>query len=577
MKTNIRFLVVRTSAILALGGALAAVGHSQDTSGASRPTIVQPPPRPQAPAGATTRLVYARDFPKLPNTFNWEGEAKMNDYFVQQFIDSANFGNLRMIPRTMMIDDAMRLIRHDPDDLDSKGQPAQYKLDNLELIGIAKHDSPVAFIINRHERSGANFATVTTRQLTEFETKSLEQLRAGAEAVVQQEASGCLVVGPVRARELCLECHAGAKAGDVLGAFSYKLTRLEVGDAKPMLPPTAPARNVAARGVIPTAPWATMSSEASVLDGLEVVIQPSRETIPTTEPLAVKVVFRNTTGQPMRLPNNTALYGDWLLKLEDIQSGKKYTAGFGTGGNQTAEAVPSTVIQPGGTFESSAAYFSGARMAEGDLDFAGFQKAPSVAVGSRAVMGRGTDNSPFPPGEYRVRLEVRFPNTVPEDGNPAPVWKHDDIVSNAVAIKIGPVPAERTGNITGQVLDRHGRPAANATLTCQIALPYNLSPPNANSPYAKNIASRPALAAAGRPIIPGGVGAVGNPVAKTDSKGAFVISNLPSGTYLVEAQLAPGDLLHWPQNALSQVVEVKPSTETKMGSPLQLDYNGMEM
>ena len=566
MKTTFGFLAAL------VGGAFVITGGG--TMGRAQVADVANPGTAAAPAN---HFVRASEFPKLPNTFNWDAEEQMNDYFVQQFIDSANFGNRRMIPRTMMIDDAMRLIRHDPKDVDAAGQPACYQLDNLELIGIARHATPVAFIVNRHERNGTNFSSVTTRPLTEFETKSLDQLRAGSEAVVQTDAKGCLVVGPVRARELCLECHAGAKVGDVLGAFSYKLTRLSANDFRAAAS-SAPQTNFTkapVRSVTPQAPWSPVTSEPVEKDGLAVVIQSSREIIPSNEPLALRVTFRNKTDQPLRLPNNTAMYGDWLLKLEDVQSGKKYTAGFSTGGNQTMTASPSAAIQPGDTFVSTAAYFANAQVVEGDLNFDAFQKAVPWSASIWNAATRGKEMTPFQPGDYKVWLEVRFPNQVTEDGNPAAVWKDDDIVSQTVLVKIGPVPAEKTGSIAGHVLDRQGRPAANATLTCHLALPYTLSPPVANSPYAKNIANR-LTPPTGRSIAGGGYDLNGNPVTKTDAQGAFVIANLPPGTYVIGAQLPPADELHWIQDALTKVVEVKENAETKLTEPMQLDYNRMD-
>ena len=64
-----------------------------------------------------------------------------------------------------------------------------------------------------------------TRPLTELEIKGLEQLRAGEDLHVQAQLNTIRMVGALRARKQCIECHQ-VERGEVLGAFSYELRRV---------------------------------------------------------------------------------------------------------------------------------------------------------------------------------------------------------------------------------------------------------------------------------------------------------------------------------------------------------------
>jgi hypothetical protein len=95
----------------------------------------------------------------------------------------------------------------------------RYALNSVELIGIARHATPVAFVVNRHGAS----TTTRERALADFERTAL---RDGQEVVAGTSRNERFVVGAVRATEEgCLRCHAGTKSGDLLGALSYRLTR----------------------------------------------------------------------------------------------------------------------------------------------------------------------------------------------------------------------------------------------------------------------------------------------------------------------------------------------------------------
>src|SRR5439155_21153129 len=73
------------------------------------------------------------------------------------------------------------------------------------------------------EKPVATSKNTPTRKLDEFETRALAELREGNDVVLESSAPEMHVVGAIRAREQCLECHK-TKAGDLLGAFSYTLS-----------------------------------------------------------------------------------------------------------------------------------------------------------------------------------------------------------------------------------------------------------------------------------------------------------------------------------------------------------------
>jgi hypothetical protein len=159
-----------------------------------------------------------------PADERWASEFEMHGYFFDQFMESPGNGFSRMGMRPMMIWPTMRLtIECESKDKAMSIAQGQYKLDSLELIGVAKHPSPVAFVTSNH----GSYAR-QTRTLTAFEQEALIQLRGGKTLISRMEDSThAAVIGTVQAREECLYCHGDYKAGDLLGAFSYRLSAVK--------------------------------------------------------------------------------------------------------------------------------------------------------------------------------------------------------------------------------------------------------------------------------------------------------------------------------------------------------------
>ncbi len=189
----------------------------------------------------------------------------MNNFYVNKFIQSAGFGGVRMTVPTMTVDPSVRLMLGHEIKLDGPVLTAveTYQVDQLELIGLAKHDPPVAFVVNRHSgflvnrpnqtsatRFSAPLTISGTRALTDFEKSALVEIKAGQNVADQPQADGSrLVVGAVRAQAACIQCHDTYQVGDALGAFSYRLSPASLFDQTPPLPA---ARNLPAP--IPNAP-----------------------------------------------------------------------------------------------------------------------------------------------------------------------------------------------------------------------------------------------------------------------------------------------------------------------------------
>jgi hypothetical protein len=144
----------------------------------------------------------------------WQSDAAMHAYFVARFLESAGNGYERMLAPQIAITDSMWLT------LDT----TTLKIGTLELIGVANHPSPVAYVDLRHRSHPRN---VETRPLSDFETQAIAKFRAGQDIIVQPDRRGRTVVGALRAQQGCLACHNRGEqrfeTGDVLGALSYRL------------------------------------------------------------------------------------------------------------------------------------------------------------------------------------------------------------------------------------------------------------------------------------------------------------------------------------------------------------------
>jgi hypothetical protein len=153
----------------------------------------------------------------------WSSDLTMHRQFLERFRSAVGLGRSRMVNPSLRVHDDMLLSLTVPSEDAAPLETLRYRLKSLELVGIAKHATPVAFVIGSHiDRSGAEH----TRPLNRFEQRALSGLRSANEVVGQTTRSGRDVVGAIRATGECISCHATSTVGDLLGAFSYRLERL---------------------------------------------------------------------------------------------------------------------------------------------------------------------------------------------------------------------------------------------------------------------------------------------------------------------------------------------------------------
>ncbi len=146
----------------------------------------------------------------------WDSFDAMHDDFIAKFIATPGMGSGRMAAVSMRMDPSKRIrISKALDDGRSAGV---WAVASLDLIGIAKHESPVLFSQVAHGTYSLN-----PRKLTDFENRALSELRQGKETAYRKDGDGILLVGAIRAEASCLSCHASARVGDLLGALRYTL------------------------------------------------------------------------------------------------------------------------------------------------------------------------------------------------------------------------------------------------------------------------------------------------------------------------------------------------------------------
>jgi hypothetical protein len=163
------------------------------------------------------QLYQADDFfrrlrPALANV-EWNSDYALHDYFTNRFLESRGNGPNRMGDDPMQLHDSMRLrITSVPTET--------LKLEVVNLIGVAMHERPEAFMVSNHRSLGLQ---IRSRPPTPFEERALLELTSGENVAAHTDATGRFVVGALRAKAECVQCHRAYKTGDLLGALSYRL------------------------------------------------------------------------------------------------------------------------------------------------------------------------------------------------------------------------------------------------------------------------------------------------------------------------------------------------------------------
>lgn len=209
-----------------------------------------------------TAILFAADAPTQPaaapqqdvateQAAGWASYEALHKDAVQRFVESQGNGASRIIRTDLNL--ALWVNKLVGQELRLEDQA--YELYSIQLIGIAKHDPPVVHVhpfhpffpgqrgnseqkkLDNSKTPAQQVQNVTSklapakkmepRELTEAETKIIENFRAGAEVSVLEAGKQLHLYGPIRASENCLKCHEGSKEGDVLGALMYGLVPKE--------------------------------------------------------------------------------------------------------------------------------------------------------------------------------------------------------------------------------------------------------------------------------------------------------------------------------------------------------------
>ena len=93
----------------------------------------------------------------------------------------------------------------------------------LDLVSVLKFEAPAVYLTESLPRMD-ELRDAPTRPLDAFEQEALAALRRGEDLMAQETSDRMRMLGSLRAAKQCVGCH-NAEHGELLGAFTYKLTR----------------------------------------------------------------------------------------------------------------------------------------------------------------------------------------------------------------------------------------------------------------------------------------------------------------------------------------------------------------
>jgi hypothetical protein len=99
----------------------------------------------------------------------------------------------------------------------------RWRVQTLDLVGLLMHDNPVAYVSDRLP-SMDELRDAHVRPLDKFETLGLIALRQGEDLFISRDGTRLRMLGGISSMKQCVACHGGQR-GDLLGAFSYTLSR----------------------------------------------------------------------------------------------------------------------------------------------------------------------------------------------------------------------------------------------------------------------------------------------------------------------------------------------------------------
>jgi RNA polymerase sigma factor (sigma-70 family) len=164
------------------------------------------------------------------------------------------------------------------------------------------------------------------------------------------------------------------------------------------------------------------ASEPATKDGVSVTVRPTKATFGDGELLAFEVTYRNESKKALRLPSKQepAPVNYWTFHFETVTEKQTYTGrcvllmGDRPLGQPSGPLEPETLVRVQGALHNNFRFVQGAWPNE------------TNPKGSLAAL---------PPGRYRVRIEIKFPEEVDTTGEP-PIWPSRAITTNPVEFEI---------------------------------------------------------------------------------------------------------------------------------------------
>jgi hypothetical protein len=149
------------------------------------------------------------------NSKDADGLLSLHQGRVVDFVNADNFGFMK---------DRRHVAGFQEHQISQTPTPSEpWTLQTLDLIGVALHEEPVAYVSEYLPRMD-ELRAAPTRSLDDFEAAGLTALERGEELFVRDRGGERRMLGAIRAARQCLACH-GDERGDLLGAFSYRLTQ----------------------------------------------------------------------------------------------------------------------------------------------------------------------------------------------------------------------------------------------------------------------------------------------------------------------------------------------------------------
>jgi hypothetical protein len=139
------------------------------------------------------------------------------DQDIRTFANPENFGYVK---------DRQHVAGFEPHRFSQAPEPVEsWKILTLDLVGLLLEPEPRVYVSDRLP-SMDQVRAVPTRPLDKIETVALTALRDGDDLWITWVGDCARMVGAIRNNGRCVACHGGDR-GDLLGAFSYTLSRAE--------------------------------------------------------------------------------------------------------------------------------------------------------------------------------------------------------------------------------------------------------------------------------------------------------------------------------------------------------------